>query len=109
MIEHGADVNARDGNHSTPLLLALLIGDDETIIRLLIKHGADVNAQDRSHNIPLHLAVSRKSFEIALLLIKHGAGVSVQDGSHRTPLHLVLSWVSVSSRAARFLLLSRLM
>jgi len=57
LIEHGVDVTAQDGSHSTPLHLASSLGSLE-IVRLLIEHGADVTAQDVSHRTPLHLVSS---------------------------------------------------
>ena len=56
LLEHGADVTARDGTRSTPLHVASLTRSPQTA-RLLIEHGADVNAPDRSLNMPLHLAL----------------------------------------------------
>ena len=55
LLEHGADLTARDDTHSTPLHLASSKGSPE-IVRLLIKRCADVNALDRNRKTPLHLA-----------------------------------------------------
>ena len=41
LIEHGADVNARDGGHSTPLHLILSLVSVEAV-RLFTEHWADV-------------------------------------------------------------------
>ena len=40
LLEHGADVNAQDKSHETPLLLALR-RKAPNIARFLLKHGAD--------------------------------------------------------------------
>ena len=45
LIDKGADVNARDSNAFTPLMLACKYGFTD-IARLLIDHGADVNVMD---------------------------------------------------------------
>lgn len=55
LIEKGADVTARDENHSTPLHLASSSGFLESV-RLLLEHGARVAVQDRCCRTPLHLA-----------------------------------------------------
>ena len=90
LIEHGADVNALDGNRKTPLHLASSRGRTRTYAAL-IEHGADVNAQDQDHSTPLHLASFSGRPETVQLLIEHGADVNAQDGNHSTPLHLALS------------------
>jgi ankyrin repeat protein len=61
-LEHGADVTARDGTHSTPLHLAAADGSPKTA-RLLIEHGADVNALDGNLKTPLHLTSSYVSIQ----------------------------------------------
>ena len=119
LLEHGADVTARDGTHSTPLHLALSMAPPEIeIVRLLIKHGADVNALDGALKMPIHLSLAplqrrdprRRignpvyidepsyreetpyvSTEAVQVLIEHGADVTVLGGTHSTPLHLALS------------------
>ena len=60
LLEHGADVTARDDTDSTPLHLATSMGSPE-IVRLLIKHGANVNALDGNREMPLHLALAKVS------------------------------------------------
>ena len=91
-IQFGADVNARDENHSTPLHQASLLSDNAEAVRLLIKHSADIHARDQGHKTPLHLASSSsRNDETVQLLIEQGADVHAQDESHKTPLHLASS------------------
>ncbi|KAH9066166.1 hypothetical protein EDB87DRAFT_1801741 [Lactarius vividus] len=52
LIQNGADVNAQDGDHLTPLHLASSRENTE-IVQLLIEHGADVDALDRSYSKPV--------------------------------------------------------
>ena len=58
LLEHGADVTARGGTHSTPLHLATSMRSLE-IMQLLIKHGADVNAVDGNRKMPLQLVLAK--------------------------------------------------
>ena len=58
LIDHGADVSAKDETHTTPLHLASSSGIPE-IAQLLIERGADVTARDKSAKTPLHLASSK--------------------------------------------------
>ena len=73
----GADVNAKDDNQSTPLLLATSQGDME-VARLLILKGADVNAKDIWGHTSLHNAAMRDHKELAELLIAKGADVNAK-------------------------------
>jgi ankyrin repeat protein len=57
LLEHGADVTARDDTRSTPLHLALSRRSPK-IAQLLIEHGADVDALDGNLKTALHLASS---------------------------------------------------
>ena len=54
LLEHDADVTARDDTHSTPLHLASSEGSLE-ITQLLVKYGAAINARDGNGKTPLHL------------------------------------------------------
>ena len=78
LIHHGVDIAAQDEAHVTPLHLAALSGNAQTV-QLLIEHGADVNALDKSNKTTLHFATSWVSFEAALLFIKRRADVNLQD------------------------------
>ena len=52
--ELSADVNAKDGDESTPLHLAAFYGRTETA-RVLVEQGADVSAKDSEGNTPFNL------------------------------------------------------
>jgi len=70
-IDDGADVDGKDRNRSTHLLLAASKGDKE-IAELLIANGANVNAKNDFGKTPLDRAISRPHTEIVDLLRKHG-------------------------------------
>ncbi|KAH8998262.1 hypothetical protein EDB86DRAFT_3242877 [Lactarius hatsudake] len=88
LIQNGADVNAQDGDHLTPLHLASYRGDAK-MVELLLQHGADFRAQDQNHSMPLHLASARGNAEIVQLLIDHGANVDPLDRSYSKPVRII--------------------
>jgi ankyrin repeat protein len=61
LLDRGADVNAQDQNHATPLLLAAERRMDD-IARILLEHGADPNVKNIRGKTPLHLLLERKIF-----------------------------------------------
>jgi ankyrin repeat protein len=86
LLEHGADVTARDDTYSTPLHLASSSDSPETV-ELLIGHGASVNAQDGNHNTPLFLALSSWQLKTMWLLIENRVNDNMGDRSHPMSLH----------------------
>src|SRR5262249_51060934 len=81
----GVDVNARDADGNTPLLLAAIYAGPECV-ELLLKKGADVNAKNKLGATPLHRCAT--NYEKAKLLIDAGADVKVTTKAERTPLTL---------------------
>ena len=58
LLEYGADIEARDDFHNTPLHAAIEGGNPDTVL-LLIEHGADIEARDDIGANPLHRAVAK--------------------------------------------------
>ncbi|KAL8592133.1 Poly [ADP-ribose] polymerase tankyrase-2 [Nucella lapillus] len=88
LLEHGADVHAKDKGGLVPLHNACSYGHYE-VTELLIKHGACVNVADLWKFTPLHEAASKGKFEICKLLLKHGADANKKNRDGHTPLDLV--------------------
>ena len=94
LLEHGANVDARNTTGET-ILLKVLSGpwprrNLANIVRLLLEYGADVNARDGTLKTPLHLAEYGGEMEVAGMLVKHGADVNSQDNEGKTPLEILL-------------------
>ncbi len=74
LVDGGADVNAKDREGRTPLMLA---ASSDTIpldaIKLLLARGADVNARTPKGESALDFAQTRGSTAVTALLIKSGA------------------------------------
>ncbi len=89
LLEHGADVNAKNAQGNTPLWTPVMYGRKNIAI-ILLTNGADVNARDNSGETPLHKVSIHSlpnSRDIAALLLKHGADVNAKSNNGWTPLH----------------------
>ena len=95
-LDHGADVDARDKNHATPLLLAAEEHMDD-IARILLERGAYPNVKNIWGKTPLHLLLERDFtyyddvsdvLVVERLLLERGADVNAQDNDNLTPLCL---------------------
>ena len=107
LLDHGADVHARDSCDGTPLHSASAwdyarIGG--SVVRLLLEHGAKINAQRSSGCSPLHLAVQSGNERMVQLLLECGADVNARDNNARTPLHFVSDSLWASSDVVPLLL-----
>jgi hypothetical protein len=80
LLQHGANVNARDWEGRT--LLHWASGYANVLPQcmiLLLDKGADINALDEKGRTPLLTAVERNSYEAVELLLKRGADMEVVD------------------------------
>ncbi|KAK4447258.1 ankyrin repeat-containing protein [Podospora aff. communis PSN243] len=75
LLEHGANIELRDGAGLTPLLAALdrapLPGYQPNTIEVLVRNGADVNAVDSRGDSCLARAIGNK--DVVQLLLQNGA------------------------------------
>ncbi|KAF8258829.1 ankyrin repeat-containing domain protein [Lactarius quietus] len=72
ILEHGADPNIPQRDHSTPLHQASSHGWLE-VARLLLSHGAKVDGKDGKGRTPFQVAASEGRDEMMKLLLEHGA------------------------------------
>jgi ankyrin repeat/SAM/basic leucine zipper domain-containing protein 1 len=86
LLDFGADVNMKQRNGVTPLMIACKEGS-EKIVEELIKRNADINAQDFMGWTPLMWSVhhiKHGKMETILLLLNAGADVTVRCGRGQT-------------------------
>ncbi|MDI9409016.1 MAG: ankyrin repeat domain-containing protein [Candidatus Pacebacteria bacterium] len=93
LILAGADIEAKDYQHWTPLFCAVnaderrgVIKDYLKVAKILIDANADVNAIDKYGKSLLSFAIGTSNHEMIRLLIEKGANVNFKDKYGRTPL-----------------------
>jgi ankyrin repeat protein len=110
LVEHKANVNARNCVEETPLHFACRNGD-LAMVKLLVEHGADPLAADSERATPLWHAAGGAFYEnppekqhaaIAEFLATHGASLSAKNGEGETLLHLAAKTTRVE--VAKYLL-----
>jgi len=85
LLEHGAEVNARNRWDETPLHVACRLGHAKVSF-ILLTYAADINAQDRSGRTPLNWACRSGSLETVNLLLLRGADPQIADHCGSTPV-----------------------
>jgi len=94
LIQQGADVNAAQGDGTTPLHWAAYKLDADLVERL-VKRGAHAATQNRFGATPLGEAAKAANLDILRLLIKAGAAVDAANADGETALMLAARTGSV--------------
>ena len=84
-IKSGANVNAKDNDGFTALILAAVFGHTE-IVKALIQAGADINAKNNDGWTALMVATIRGNTETVKALIQAGADVNAKNHKGETAL-----------------------
>jgi hypothetical protein len=87
-LQRGADVNIRNAQGETPLVLAVR-AHSEACVSLLLAAGADVHLRTPSGETALHVAAAAGDEQLCLRLIDAGHEPHSADSSGRTPVDLM--------------------
>jgi len=89
LIENGADLDSRDADENTPLILVLKTpGNNGEIAKYLIEKGADVNARDAMGFTPLMIAARSGKNAAVKQLIEKGANASSKNKKGATAIDI---------------------
>jgi ankyrin repeat protein len=86
-IKSFTDLDSRDKNGSTPLIVAAAYNLNAEVITVLLKAGANVNAGDMSGYTPLIWAAARnQNHEVIMTLLNAGANPKLKYVEGRTAI-----------------------
>lgn len=85
LLDRGTDINAKNENGETPLMIAIRYRQFETI-RLLLDRGADISAKDSDGRTLLMIASESGLFETVKILLDAGLEISATDNEGKTAL-----------------------
>lgn len=90
LLDHGADIAARDNEGATALHYATK-SSEEDVIQFVLDQGCDIESTDNLGRLALHIAIKYVMPEACEFLLKNGADVSRPcDGNGRAPLILAV-------------------
>lgn len=87
LISRGADPNAMNRSHRTPVQLASEMNHAD-IITLLAAAGADLNTQDKKGRTPLHRATYEGKVKAAEALLANGADPTITNRNGKTAFQI---------------------
>ncbi len=86
LLENGADIEAKQEDGSTPLMVAIWLKNDKAA-RALTDAGASIHARNNVHSTVLHLAAVKSPVAFVKELIQKGADVNAASiNDNTTPL-----------------------
>lgn len=77
LVEHGANINARNFNNESALHSACKNNNMAAII-YLVNNGADINAKDNGNKTPLHIACEKNNYTLVEYLVAKEADMTAQ-------------------------------
>jgi len=106
LIAEGIDLNSRNSQQRTYLMLAISLKQNE-IVQALIDGGADLAASDNFNLTALHFCATQNNADAVTILVQAGLNVDIigfdspSDGStESTPLHMAAQSKALDAAAA---------
>ncbi|XP_046551565.1 uncharacterized protein LOC124261265 [Haliotis rubra] len=90
-IRLGANVNGRDEEGRTPIILAAELRNNTVQTLLCAKHVVDVNASNKLKRTALHYESAHGDTDSVKQLLAHGTSLDTRDVEGRTPLHFAVN------------------
>ncbi|KAJ7742363.1 ankyrin repeat-containing domain protein [Mycena maculata] len=94
LLGHGADVNSKCREFSSPLQEQFKQRDRTETIRVLLEKGANIDVADEWHSTALQITSGWGHREIVDLLLEKGANFDAVGSTDGTPLQVASRWVS---------------
>jgi hypothetical protein len=97
LLDHHAEVNARDGSGNTPLMITAWSSASNVLdmVKYLLVHGADPNLRNNEGRTALSIASDRAgAAQTVRELLANGADPNIRDNRGSTPLFYSRQWVS---------------
>lgn len=86
-VAKGANVNAKNHNSMTPLMMAAMYNTDSNVIDALVESGADIDFKNRKGNTALMFAAMCGTPEVVRALIDKGADIEAINKSRKKAMH----------------------
>ncbi|EAY09395.1 ankyrin repeat protein, putative [Trichomonas vaginalis G3] len=84
LISYGININAKDNQGKTPLIVASKSNHEE-MVALLVSYGADVNEKDNTGQTALHYAAAIDNDKAIDILLSHDADINAEDNNGEKP------------------------
>jgi hypothetical protein len=94
LVEHGANVNARNADGDTPVHWAAHCGHVGAI-KELVALGVDINTPNNEGRTPAHMAAQEGHVNTIKVLVKLGANIAARDNAGYTPMHAATEGIHV--------------
>lgn len=88
LVEAGCDIDQKNKWGMTPLMVAVMRGNEDTI-RHLLTLGATIEAEDHSKSTALMYSCDYDQLEVFKVLVKNGANLDAKDKKGKSPLHII--------------------